>query len=84
MIGVGVIEADDVFSALAAFALNFYQLFGIDVVTVVGGVSAGVAGPGYGCDCARVVIDLAEQDPAAFVWVGFFAVLAEGVVVLLG
>ena len=36
MVGVRVIEADDVFAALAAFALNADQFLGIDVVAVVG------------------------------------------------
>jgi hypothetical protein len=80
VVGVGMVEADDVFSALAGLALDFDQLFGVDVVTVVGGVGAGVAGSGYAGDYSVVVLKLAEQDSAAFVGVGFFAVLAEGFV----
>ena len=78
-----VVEADDVFSALAALTLDFDQLFWINVVAVVSGVGAGVAGSGYGRDLAYVVVDLAQEDSAAFVRVGFFAVLAKGFVVLL-
>ena len=36
MVRVGVIEADNVFAALAAFALNPNKFLGIDVVAVVG------------------------------------------------
>ena len=46
MIGVGVIEADDVFAALASFPLDANQFLGIDVVAIVGGVGAGVAAAG--------------------------------------
>ena len=84
VVGVGVVETDDVFSALAAFALDFDQLFGVYVVAVVGGVGASVAGPCNGCDSTSGVVELAEQDSAAFVRVGFFSVLAEGVVELAG
>ena len=80
-----MVEADDVFAAVAAFALDAHEFFGIDVVAVVGGVGAGVAGAGGGGDDAgAVVVDATEQDAAAFVGVGFFAVLAEGVVVVCG
>ncbi len=44
MIGVRVVEAYDVQAALAGLALDADQLRGIDVVAVVGGVGAGVAG----------------------------------------
>ena len=45
-------------------------------------VGAGVAAAGGGGDYAgTVVVDTAEEDAAAFVRVGFFAVAAEGVVI---
>src|ERR1700691_3518343 len=79
MVGMRVVEADDVFTALAAFALNAHQFPGIDVVAVLGRVSAGVAATSSrGHDARAVVIRAAEQDTAAFVRVGLFAVAAEG------
>ena len=44
VVGVGVVEADDVEAAVAGLALGGDELFGCDVVAVVGGVGAGVAG----------------------------------------
>ena len=44
VVGVGVVEADDVEAAVAGLALGGDELFGCDVVTVVRGVGAGVAG----------------------------------------
>ena len=49
---MGMVEADDVFAALAAFTLDADKFLGIDVVAVVGGVGAGVAGAGDGGDDA--------------------------------
>ena len=61
VVGVGVVEADDVLAAVAAFALDADQVFGIDVVAIVGGVGAGIAGAGGGGDDARaIVFDMAE------------------------
>ncbi len=77
-----MVEADDVFSALAPVALNFDQFLGIDVIAIVRGVSAGVAGASDGGDGARVIIDLTKENPAAFVGIGFFSVLVESVVKL--
>ena len=82
VVGMRVVEADNVLSTLAAFALDFNELFGVDVVAVVGRVGARIAGTGDGGDESRVVVDLADKDSAAFVGVGFFSVLAEGVVEL--
>ena len=61
MVRMGMVEADDVFAALAAFTLDAHQFLGIDVVAVVGGVGAGVAAAGgRGDDAGSVVIDAAE------------------------
>ncbi|HTF44621.1 MAG TPA: hypothetical protein VK641_12015 [Terriglobales bacterium] len=73
-----VVEADDVQSQASRLPLNFDQLLRRDVVAVVCGVGAGVAG----ADDLLDVIDrtlafagdiLAEQHAAAFVWVCLFA-----------
>ena len=44
VVGVRVVEADDVEAVAARLALDFDQLLRGDVVAVVGGVGAGVAG----------------------------------------
>jgi len=46
MVRVRVVEADDVFSALASLALDADEFFRIDVVAVVRRVVASVAGAG--------------------------------------
>ena len=63
MVRVGVVEADDVFAALAAFTLDADEFLGIDVVAVVGGIGAGVAaagGRGDDAACRRRRCDRAE------------------------
>src|ERR1035438_2400266 len=68
MIGMGVVEADDIFSALAAFALNADQLFRIDLVAVVGRIVAHVSAAGgtiHGL-CA-VIFKASEQYATALV-----------------
>ena len=85
VVGGGMVEADDVFAALAAFALDADEFFRVDVVAVVGRIGAGVAGTSDGGDGAdAVVVHATEEDAAALVGVGFFAVLAEGLVVAVG
>src|SRR5713101_6245007 len=82
MVGMRVIEADDVFAAPAAFTLNADQLLRIDVVAVVGGIGARIAGTGdrgYGANA--VFIHLAEQNATAFVGIGLLAVVPESFVV---
>ena len=44
VVGVGVVEADDVEAAVAGLALRGDEFLGRDVVAVVRGVGAGVAG----------------------------------------
>ena len=76
-----MVEADDVESEAACLALDFDEFLWRDVVTVVRGVDAGISGANDLLD----VIDrrgaialagdvLAEQDAAALVRVGLFAV----------
>src|ERR1700722_4986748 len=78
VIGVRVVEADDVEPKAASLTLNPDQLMWGDVVTVVRRVSAGVAGPDNLLDVIPLADDvLAEQDAAAFVRVGLFAVRAQ-------
>ena len=83
VVRVGVVEADYVFSALAAFALNTNQFPRVDVVAVLG-ESVRVL-PQRAVEVTTRVPSSSmrpEQDAAAFVGIGFLAVLAEGVVVL--
>ena len=82
MVGVRVIEADDVVSALAPFTLDADEFLGIDVVAVVSGIGAGVSSTDSRChDAVAIVIEAAEQYSAAFVRISFFAVAAETSVV---
>src|SRR6185312_3614001 len=76
-----MIEADDILAALAALALNAHQLFGIDVVTVLRRIGAGVSGARHRSDypCA-VIIHAAEQHTAALVRIRLLAVMAKRVV----
>jgi hypothetical protein len=85
MVGMGVVKTNDVFAALAAFALNPHQLLGIDVVAVVGGIGASIAAAGNrGHYSATIVLDAAQQDATALVGIGLFAVLTKGIVVVTG
>ena len=80
VVGVGVVEADDVEAELAAFALGGDELLRRDVVAVVGAVGAGVTGTEEVGDGEVLLVGVAEEDAAALVRVGLFAVGAEGVV----
>jgi hypothetical protein len=82
VVGVGMVEADDVFAAFAGQALDADEFFGIDVVAVLWGIGAGVLAAGGGGDGAGIIVHLAEEDSAAFVGVGFFAVTADVIVML--
>jgi hypothetical protein len=83
MIGMGVVEADDIFSALAAFALDAHQFLGIDVVAIVSGIGARVAAAGSARDdAAAVLFEATKENAAAFVRISLFAVAAKGVVVI--
>src|SRR5271165_3239318 len=83
MVGMGVVEADNVFTALAAFTLDAHQFAWIDVVAVLRRVGASVAAArGGSYDAGAVVVHAAEQHATALVRIGFFAVSAEGFVVL--
>ena len=82
---MGVIETDIVFVPLAAFTLNPYEFLGVDVVPVMSGVGARVAATSSrGHNAGAIVLDAAEQDAAALVGMGFFAMPAEGVKVEAG
>src|SRR5690349_20108219 len=83
MVGVRVIKADDIFPALAAFALDADQLAGINAIAVMGRVAARVAATHDRGDHALVVVDLPEQNATAFVGIGFFAVPAQRLIVRL-
>src|SRR5208282_853609 len=89
MVGMGMVEADDFLAAVAAFKLNADEFFGIDAVAVVRRVGAGVAaagdaGDGLGSGMRSGVVEVAEQDAAAFVGIGFFSVSTKGGVGGLG
>ena len=82
MIRMRMIEADDLFAALPAFALDLDQFLGIDVIAIVGRVEARVAAPRRARDSLRsIVIKSPQQYATALVRISFLAVLAKGGVV---
>jgi len=84
VVRVGVVEAYDVEALFAAFALGLDEFLRGDVVAVVGGVGAGVAGADELADVEVFFGGFAEKDAAALVRVGFFAVGAELLVEVFG
>ncbi len=83
VVGVGVVETYDVEACGAGFALGLDQLERRDAIAVVGAVGAGVAGAEEFFDLDACWGSTAEQDAAALMRVGFFAVGAELVVEVL-
>src|SRR6267378_873129 len=84
MVGMGVIETDDVLAALAAFALNADEFPGIDLVAVVWRVRARVAAARDARNSLHVVvIEVPKQHAATLVGIGFLSVLTKGEVVRL-
>jgi hypothetical protein len=82
MIGMRVIEADNIFSTLAALTLNADQFAGIDIVTVLRGIGTRIAATsGRRNDADAIILRTSEQYAAAFMRIGFLAVTAEGGVV---
>src|SRR5215467_5399581 len=61
MVGVRMVEADDVFSAGAAFALDADEFLGMNVVAVMRRVLASVAGGDYADDRLRSVVGKMAQ-----------------------
>ena len=85
VIRVGVVIANNVLSALAAFALNPNLVARVNIVTIVRRVDPGVASTGRRHhDTRSVIFHAAEEDSAAFMRVGFFSVLTDCVVVFAG
>ena len=80
VVGVGVVEANDVEALIAGLALGGDELGGRDVVAIVRGVGAGVAGAEERGDAEGAGVGAAEEDAAALVGIGGFAVSAEVVV----
>ena len=82
---MGVAEADNVFSALTSFPLDADELLRIDVIAIVRRVIARIASPGDASDgFGTVVRKVPQQHAAAFVRVGFFAVLTKRIVNVAG
>src|SRR2546421_3133888 len=80
-----MIKTDNIFSALAAFALDPNQFPRIDIISIVSRVGAGVAAPrGRGHDLRSIVLETTQQNATAFVWIGFFSVRADRVIVFTG
>jgi hypothetical protein len=81
MVGVGVIEADDVLTALAAFTLDPNQLTRIDVISILRRIGARVSRARRGSyDAYAIIRHATQQHAAAFVRISFLCVLADGFV----
>ena len=76
-----MVEADDVFAPLAAFALNANQFARIDMVAVLRRIRARVGAASDGNDSAAVPIHFAKQYTATLVRIGLLAVLAKSFVI---
>src|SRR5207302_9480135 len=78
MVGMGMVEADDVFAALSALTLDADQLARVNVVAVLQGVGAGIAAAGgRGHNACTAVVHAAQQHATALMRVGFFAVPSD-------
>ena len=82
MVGMRMIEPDDVLSALPAFPLDANQFAWIDVIAILRRIRTRVAAAGNGCHGAHFPVHLAEQNPTALVGISLLAVLAKSVVIL--
>src|SRR5580698_3606662 len=67
MIGMRVVETDDVHAAPSPLALNTNQLLGIDVVPILRRITTSVSATRHRSDFSRVTVHLAEQHTATFV-----------------
>ena len=77
-----MIETDDILTALAPFALNAHEFAGIDVVTVLRRIGAGVAAAGRrGHRASAVVVRTAKQHAATLMRISLFTVAAKSFVV---
>src|SRR5580698_3441748 len=84
VIGMRMVEADNVFAALASLALDLHKFPRIDVVTIVRRVGAGIAGArGRSHDTHAVIVETAQQHTTAFMGIRLFTVAANRVIVLL-
>src|ERR1039457_334143 len=86
VVGVGVVKAGDVQPLAARLPLDLHQFHGGDLIAVVGGVGAGVAGAHRGFDQPALGLvsgpggGTAQQGAAALVGPGLFTVGADCVV----
>src|SRR2546421_10428760 len=77
MIGVRVIEANDILSPLPPFPLNAHQLARIDVIAILRRVGTSIAAAHSRCDRTEISIHLTEQHSATFVRIGLLTVAAD-------
>jgi hypothetical protein len=77
MIGMGMVESDDLFVAFPCLPLNSNELLGIDVLPVLGRVRARIAAANNRGHNSHLVFELAQQHTAALVRVRLFAMLAD-------
>lgn len=70
MVGVKVINANDVQPQLSRFLFGFEQIAGRDQVSVVSRIFAGVLNASQISDRPAVAVRSTQQETAAFLWVG--------------
>src|ERR1700735_5412705 len=77
MIGMGVVEADNVQTAFSSLALNADQFLGRDVIAVMGGIGARIARAYGHLYLVDSVERMTEQHTATLMGIGLFTVLAQ-------
>src|SRR5208282_1355737 len=78
MVGMRVIEADDLLAALAPVALNANQFPGIDAITVVWRVVTRIAAANTARNGPPAIVpELSEQHAATLVRISFLSVLTK-------
>src|SRR6266481_5851792 len=85
MVGMRVVEANDIFSTFTTLTLDANQFLGIDLVAIVRRVITSVTGArDANHSLGTIVRKLAQQHAAALVGIRFFAVLAKRSVDIAG
>lgn len=80
MIGMGVVEADDVEPTLAGLALSAYQVARVDIVARLWGIGADIVAADCGLHGSNIAFRRAYQDAATLVGVSLYAVTTYFVV----
>jgi len=80
VVGVRMIEANDLQPPLIGLVLDCNQLLGIDILAVLGPVRSGVAAADRVLNHSITVFESAQKGAATFEWISLFAVPAKRLV----